>query len=188
MRSAPSAGWPAQALLRRYQPHGEPETADVRQARELAAAASDPWLRTIPLHLTASALVVHPDSGRMLLRWHVRQQAWLHTGGHGDPGETDPVAIALREAQEETSLPDLAPWPDAQLLHVAVVPVPASTREPAHQHGDLRFVFATAQPGAAQPETPAAPLRWLAPGDALALTTEANFRETITRAQRLLAG
>jgi 8-oxo-dGTP pyrophosphatase MutT (NUDIX family) len=185
MRSAPT---PVQALLGRYRPHGEAEAADVGRLRDLASTAPDPWLRSLPLHLTASALVVHPGSGRVLLRWHQRQQAWLQVGGHGDPGESDPLAIALREALEETGLPDLEPWPDARLRHAAIVGVPASDREPAHQHADLRFVLATQTPEAARAESPDAPLRWLSPSDALQLTTQDNLRETISRARRLLAG
>jgi 8-oxo-dGTP pyrophosphatase MutT (NUDIX family) len=188
MRSVPPPGEPVAELLARYQPQGDAEAADAGRARELTSTARDPWLRSLPLHLTASALVVHPASGRLLLRWHQRQQAWLQVGGHGDPGESDPLAIALREAAEETGLPDLEPWPDASLRHVAIVAVPASDREPAHHHADLRFVLATQQPESARAESEDAPLRWLAPGDALRLTTEANFRETISRVWRLLDG
>ena len=45
------------------------------------------------MHVTGSALIVAPASGRVLLRWHPRQQAWLQVGGHGDPGELDPLGI-----------------------------------------------------------------------------------------------
>jgi 8-oxo-dGTP pyrophosphatase MutT (NUDIX family) len=175
-------------LLGRYRPQGAAEAADVDRVRALAEGADDPWLRSIPLHLTASALIVHPDSGRVLLRWHQRQQAWLQVGGHADPGESDPLAIALREAAEETGLTDLAPWPDAQLRHVVVVDVPPSRQEPAHQHADLRFVLATRTPDAARAENPEAPLRWLIPAEAHEVTSEANLRETLRRAARLLAG
>jgi 8-oxo-dGTP pyrophosphatase MutT (NUDIX family) len=188
MRSVHSSGDDALGLLSRYRPQTEAEAADLRRITDLARTAGDPWLRSLALHLTASALVVHPDSGRVLLRWHQRQQAWLQVGGHGDPGETDPLAIALREAREETGLADLEPWPDGQLRQVAIVPVPASDREPAHHHADLRFVLATRTPGAARAENPDAPLRWLSPRDACEATTEANFRDTIVRAQRLLGG
>jgi 8-oxo-dGTP pyrophosphatase MutT (NUDIX family) len=173
-------------LLGSYRPHGEAELRDVERVRALVSAEADPWLRSLPLHLTASALVVHPDSGRVLLRWHGRQQAWLQVGGHGDPGESDPLAIALREAGEETGLADLAPWPDGQLRHVAVVSVPASRTEPAHEHADLRFVLATQEPAAARPETPDAPLRWLPARDAYEATSEDNLRETLSRVRLLL--
>lgn len=175
-------------LLDGYRPDGEAEVADLRRIRELTEGADDPWARSLlPLHVTASALVVHPPSGRVLLRWHQRQQAWLQVGGHGDPGESDALAIALREAREETGLADLVAWPDAGLCHVVVVPVPATGDEPAHEHADLRFVFATSTPGLAVAETMAAPLRWLTMDEAHGATSEANLRETLARAGLLLA-
>jgi 8-oxo-dGTP pyrophosphatase MutT (NUDIX family) len=145
-----SSGRPVLDLLDRFQPRGEAEAADVRRTREMAASTADPWLRSNPLHVTASAVIVHPDSGRVLLRWHQRQQAWLQVGGHGDPGESDPLAIALREAREESGLTDLEPWPDAELCQVAIVSVPANSEEPAHEHADVRFIFATRDPDAAR--------------------------------------
>jgi 8-oxo-dGTP pyrophosphatase MutT (NUDIX family) len=174
-------------LLSRYRPEGAAEAADVERVRGLAAGPADPWLRSAPCHLTASALIVHPDTGRVLLRWHQRQQAWLQVGGHADPGESDPLAIALREAAEETGLTDLVPWPDAQIRHVVIVPVPASRTEPAHQHADVRFVLATRSPEAAAPERPDAPVRWLPLREAVAATSEANLRETLARVGRLFA-
>jgi 8-oxo-dGTP pyrophosphatase MutT (NUDIX family) len=173
-------------LLREYQPEGETETADVARVRELAERTPDPYPRSLPLHVTGSALVVHPDSGRVLLRWHQRQQAWLQVGGHGDPGEDDPLSIARREAGEETGLTDLVPWPDPRLRHVVIVSVPAAGADPAHEHADVRFFLATRTPGAIVPEQPGAPLRWLTFAEARELITEANLRETVNRAERLL--
>jgi len=181
-----SSGCPVLDLLDRFQPRGEAEAADVRRTREMAASTADPWLRSNPLHVTASAVIVHPDSGRVLLRWHQRQQAWLQVGGHGDPGESDPLAIALREAREESGLTDLEPWPDAELCQVAIVSVPANSKEPAHEHADVRFIFATHHPDAVQVESPGAPLRWLPVREAAAATCEANLRDMLLRVQRLL--
>jgi 8-oxo-dGTP pyrophosphatase MutT (NUDIX family) len=175
-------------MLARYQPAGPAETADLAATLALTSTGADPWDRTSALHVTASALVVHPGSGRVLLRWHQRQQAWLQVGGHGDPGEHDVLAIALREAREETGLDDLRPWPDGRLRHVVIVSVPASPAEPAHQHADLRFILATDDPGAARPERPDAPLRWLSFDQARDLTAEPNLRESLARAQALLPG
>jgi 8-oxo-dGTP pyrophosphatase MutT (NUDIX family) len=170
-------------LLAGYQPEGPAEVADVARLTALAQTEPDErlWSRAVPLHVTASALVVHPASGRVLLRWHQRQQAWLQVGGHADPGESDPLAIALREAGEETGLTDLKPWPDERLRHVVIVPVPAGKGEPAHEHADLRFVFATEEPEAARPENPDAPFRWLTVAQAREATAEDNLRETLRR-------
>ena len=175
-------------LLGRYQPRDETEAADAGRVRTLVETAGDPWLRSAPLHVTASALVVHPASGRVLLRWHQRQRAWLQVGGHADPGESDPFAIALREAREETGLTDLVAWPDAEIRQVVIVPVPAGRREPAHEHADVRFTLATSTPESARAESPAAPLRWLVPQEAREVTSEANLGEMLSRVQRLLAG
>ena len=173
-------------LLDGYRPQGGAETADIQRVRALTQAAADPYRRDLPLHVTASALIVHPPTARVLLRWHQRQQAWLQVGGHADPGESDPLAIALREATEETGLTDLVPWPDAQVRQVAVVSVPANSSEPAHEHADVRFVLATSTPDAVRPESPDAPLRWLSLAQAREATSEANLREALTRLERLL--
>lgn len=174
-------------LLAGYRPHGEIETADLARIRRMLEATDEPWSRAIPLHVTASAMIVHPETERVLLRWHARQQAWLQVGGHGDPGETDPLEIALREAAEETGLTDLKPWPDASLVHLAIVSVPAKGDEPAHEHADLRFVLATGSPDAVRPETPDAPLRWLSLDEARQNNHEPNVHETLARVRTLFA-
>jgi 8-oxo-dGTP pyrophosphatase MutT (NUDIX family) len=179
---------PLAAVMAGYQPEGDAEQADVDRIAALLKTTSDPWVRSSPLHVTGSALIVHPASGRVLLRWHQRQQAWLQVGGHGDPGEADPLAVALREGQEETGLSDLRPWPTAQLRHAVVVPVPAGNGEPAHEHADLRFVLATNTPDQVVAENETAPLRWLEIGDAVQETSEANLRETLHRVRQLMAG
>jgi 8-oxo-dGTP pyrophosphatase MutT (NUDIX family) len=173
-------------LLDRYRPEDEAEAADVRRVRALIEATDDPWRRDLPLHVTASALIVHPPTARVLLRWHQRQQAWLQVGGHGDPGESDPLAIATREAQEETGLADLTPWPDGAIRHVVIVSVPAGKGEPAHEHADVRFFMATQAPDAVRAENAHAALRWLSLAAARDLTSEPNLIQTLARMERLL--
>jgi 8-oxo-dGTP pyrophosphatase MutT (NUDIX family) len=130
--------------------------------------------------------VLHPPTQRVLLRWHVRLGRWLQVGGHGDPGERDPLSIALREAAEETGLTDLVPWPDAALLHAVVCRVPASAAEPEHEHADLRYLLATGQPEAVRPENEQSPLRWLSLDEARGEAAGNNLSLTIDRAAALL--
>jgi 8-oxo-dGTP pyrophosphatase MutT (NUDIX family) len=184
------SGDPVIAALTDYHPVTEGEASDLARIRRLAVEG-DPWSRSSALHLTASALVVDPATGRVLLRWHDRMQSWLQVGGHGEAGETDPFAIARREAEEETGLSDLTAWPDFQrplLVHAVIVPVPASGSEPAHHHADLRYLLATRHPSMARPESDAAPLRWLSPAEALAEIDEDNLRITVGRAADIAAG
>ena len=173
-------------VLTRYQAAGQTETADLERMRRLAADVRDPWSRSLRLHFTGSALVVHPASRRVLLRWHVRHGLWLQVGGHGDPGETDPLEIALREAGEETGLTDLVPWPDAELRHVVICQVGKSAAEPAHEHADLRYVLATQDPDAISPEDEHSPLRWLTIDEGRALVGANNLGQTLDRVERLL--
>ena len=176
------------AALVAYVPRSREEARDLDRVRALIGGS--PWDRATPLHTTGSALIVHPESRRVLLRWHERQRAWLQVGGHGDPGEDDPFAIALREAEEETGLADLAAWPvgdDPLPVHLVVVPVPAGKGEPVHEHADLRYVLATSVPDSARPETPTAPMRWLSFEDAHELTQEESLRETLRRVEELFS-
>jgi 8-oxo-dGTP pyrophosphatase MutT (NUDIX family) len=163
------------------------EAADVERVHALLHTEPDPWSRDCALHLTASAVIVHPPTRRVLLRWHPRLERWLQVGGHGDPGEHDPLVVALREAVEETGLADVRPWPTDELVHVAVVPVPARGDEPAHEHADLRYVLATDTPDAARAEHPQAPLRWLSISDALAVAGSDQLAEVLRRVADLFA-
>ena len=176
------------ALLDAYVPAGDVETADLARLRSVARAGSDLCSRTEPLHVTGSALVVHPPTRRILLRWHERMQRWLQVGGHFDPGEPDPLAVARREAEEETGLHDLvvAPATGGWPVQVVVVPVAPGGGEPEHEHADVRYVLVTDEPEGATPESDGAPLRWLTIDDALAEVHEDNLRVLIARAAHLL--
>jgi 8-oxo-dGTP pyrophosphatase MutT (NUDIX family) len=172
--------------LDEYDTRDDTERDHVARIRALEPARA--WNRSEPLHVTASALVTHPATRRVLLRWHERMQSWLQVGGHGDRGETDPFAIASREAWEETGLADLRAWPDPSrpvLLHVVVVPVPPRGDDPAHEHADFRYLLATDAPDAIAQEHDAAPLRWCTVDQARALIAEDNLCTTIARAEAL---
>jgi 8-oxo-dGTP pyrophosphatase MutT (NUDIX family) len=171
------------AVLDHYRPRSDQEAADVERIRQVARGG-DAWSRSTLLHVTGSAVVVHPATRRVLLRWHERMQAWLQVGGHADPGETHPFSIALREAREETGLTDLVAWPDADApapIQVVVVPVPAGKGEPPHQHADVRYALATARPENATPETQTAELRWLHLEEAVKNVAEDNLRVCLLR-------
>jgi 8-oxo-dGTP pyrophosphatase MutT (NUDIX family) len=168
--------------LDRYSATSEQEGLDLERIRE-AAKYRDVFSRSAELHVTASALVVHPSTRRVLLRWHPKMQRWMQVGGHFDPGETDPYAVALREAREETGLQDLTSiTAGATPVQVVIVPVPTFGNEPAHEHADVRYVLTTEHPEAVTPENAAARLRWLSFEDASAEVDEQNLREFLARA------
>ena len=177
------------SVLDAYRPGSDEELRDVQRVRELARSG-DAWSRSLPVHVTGSAVVVHPPTRRVLLRWHERMQGWLQVGGHADPGEVDPYAIALREAREETGLEDLVPWPVAdepRVMQVAIVPVPAGKGEPFHHHADIRYALATATPERIRAESDTAHLAWLSIDEALRLVGQDNLRTCLGRIEALFA-
>lgn len=116
-----------------------PAALDAVRARVLALcdATADPLDRaTLPDHLTASAVVVAPGRGALLLH-HRKLGRWFQPGGHVD-GDGNLLAAACREAAEETGLADLRPVLPAVDLDVHDVPYPDGS---FHVHHDLRFLL-----------------------------------------------
>jgi 8-oxo-dGTP pyrophosphatase MutT (NUDIX family) len=60
-----------------------------------------------PDHLTAGTLVHSPDGREVLLNLHRKARRWFAFGGHIEPGDETVAGAALREAVEESGIPDL---------------------------------------------------------------------------------
>lgn len=143
-------------------------------------------------HVTGSALVVSSDGSKVLLLLHRKLNKWLQLGGHSD-GNPDPMAVAKREAHEESGLAELYPFPwhrsfenlsicqqipDYETLpfDLDIHEIPARKSEAAHLHFDVRFLF---QAGASHdliPNEEAKDLRWLSLDEAVQLTNERSMR------------
>lgn len=90
-------------------------------------------------HLTGSAFVVDAAREWVLLTHHRKLDRWLQPGGHAD-GEADLLAVALREAREETGVAALLPMA-SEVFDVDRHRIPARAGEPAHWHHDVRFLL-----------------------------------------------
>lgn len=62
-------------------------------------------------HITASALVIDPSRGRVLLTLHKKLRMWLQMGGHCEPADETLAAAGLREATEESGVAGLSLLP-----------------------------------------------------------------------------
>ena len=89
-------------------------------------------------HVTGSAWVVDSTGSRVLLTHHRKLGKWLQLGGHSD-GDPDTLAVAMREAREESGL-EVEPI-SGSVLDVDIHSIPAWKGEPAHLHYDVRFAF-----------------------------------------------
>ncbi len=92
-----------------------------------------------PGHLTGSAWIVSPDRTQTLLTHHLKLDKWLQLGGHAD-GDADLLAVALREALEESGLVGLRALSRA-IFDVDRHWIPPRKADPGHHHYDLRFAF-----------------------------------------------
>ncbi|MCX5267100.1 NUDIX hydrolase [Streptomyces sp. NBC_00199] len=77
----------------------------------LAARPDGVWKACADGHITASALVIDPERGRVLLTLHKKLRMWLQTGGHCEPGDATLAGAALREGTEESGMPGLSLLP-----------------------------------------------------------------------------
>lgn len=164
---------------------GDKRTAEsARRTLGLLRTSSAPFSRSEfdPGHVTASALVVSPDRGRVLLIHHERLGRWLQPGGHLEPNDVTAAAAARRELREETGLmiPDDR---GAVLVAVDVHRIPAARGEPEHWHHDLMFYFPL-RDGVALPEDGPA-VRWCALGDLEGLGADLAVQRGVARALEL---
>lgn len=144
-------------------------------------------------HITASGLVLSPDRRWVLMAWHLIYRSWAWTGGHAD-GEKNLLAVALREAAEETGVTGLVPLrEDPASLEVLTVRrhQKRGKEVAAHLHLNLSFLLIAPREGqhlAARPEEnngvawlPAAELdRWCSEEEMLPV-----YHRLITRAEEM---
>ncbi|WP_431999608.1 NUDIX hydrolase [Streptomyces sioyaensis] len=89
-------GWPA--------PSPAQEKLRLTYLDHLAAHEDGMWKPCKEGHLTASALVIDPTGGRVLLTLHRKLKMWLQMGGHCEPEDASLAEAALREAREESGI------------------------------------------------------------------------------------
>lgn len=93
----------------------------------------------LPGHITGSSWIIDRTGKYALLTHHAKLNRWLQPGGHAD-GQEDVMAVAQREAYEETGLISLDPVMHT-IFDLDIHPIPARGDFPAHLHYDIRFLF-----------------------------------------------
>jgi 8-oxo-dGTP pyrophosphatase MutT (NUDIX family) len=174
----------ARALVAAYVPPDAAQAAERARILAFCDAHADALLRTcVPGHLTASALVVDARGERALMTHHRKLDRWLQLGGHVD-GDGHLARSALREACEESGIPDLLVEPEPFDLDVHTIPA-RRTRdgvlEPEHLHLDVRFVV-HAPPGAREVVSDEShALAWVAPQDLARHVADESVRRLFRR-------
>lgn len=126
------------ALLAAYRTQWPEESATVDRFDRFVDTHPDCFHRSCRTgHITGSAWIVDTSGDRVLLAHHRKLGLWLQPGGHCD-GDPDTLAVALREAREESGLEVRAL--DESIFDIDIHPIPTRGDEPAHHHFDVRFL------------------------------------------------
>lgn len=148
-----------------YRPCNEQEARD----RELLLLAIDrletPLTRENPFaHFTASAWIVNPARTHALMAWHNLYNSWSWTGGHAD-GDSDLLAVALREAREETGIQRVSPV-SPEIFSVEILTVNSHVKRgrfvSSHLHLNVTYLLEAddRQPLRSKPDENSA-VRWM---------------------------
>lgn len=160
------------------------EAAHLAHMRQLCESVADPFARTTfsPGHFTASAFVLSPSRDALLLIFHGKLLRWLQPGGHIEVGDEDVLAAALREVREEVGITDLTVEQTAP-FDLDVHQIPANSREPAHAHYDLRFLF-RANSTAFQAGSDAKDARWVPLDEITAALADDSVMRVVAKLRR----
>lgn len=127
------------ALLRAWTaPDGRQEEQRRRYLAHLEQRPDGLARTCAPAHVTASALVLSADGERVLLTLHAKAQAWFQMGGHCEADDRSLPGAALREAVEESGVPELVLDPSPVQLDAH--PVEFCHRDRTVEHLDVRFL------------------------------------------------
>ena len=137
----------------------------------LAAHPDGMWKACEAGHVTASALVVEPEHGRVLLTLHKKLGMWLQMGGHCEPGDATLADAAMREATEESGIRGLTLLPGGPVrLDRHAIPAPC------HWHLDVQYAALAPAGAVEQISEESLDLRWFAYDDVADVADESVVR------------
>ncbi len=168
-----------------YRPCCEQEERDKALILSFLAAHDDAFLRTNRVaHMTASAWVVNPARDKVLMVYHRLYDSWAWTGGHAD-GETDLLAVALRECREETGAAHVRPVSE-DIYSLEILTVEGHEKRgqyvPSHLHLNLTYLLEADDKDTLQIcEAENSGVRWFPLDEALTAPSEPWMIERIYR-------
>jgi 8-oxo-dGTP pyrophosphatase MutT (NUDIX family) len=172
------------AMLARYVPIDEHDEAQRRQIEAFVRRHPDCFERScVPGHLTGSAWLLDSAGQRVLLTHHRKLDRWIQLGGHAD-GQADLLAVALREAREESGIADIRPV-SGEIFDLDVHEIPARPDEPAHLHFDIRFLLQVHGDNQFSVSDESHDLAWFTPDELILLDVDEAVRRMCRKWQML---
>ena len=131
---------PLLELLTAYNPTAPEEIASKLKIINFVQQHPDCFERSLAIgHITASSWLLSKHESQALLMHHAKLDKWLQLGGHCD-GNSDVLAVAIKEAQEESGIEAIQPLHEG-IFDLDIHTIPANSREQAHDHYDIRFLL-----------------------------------------------
>lgn len=130
--------------LTQYQPYNEQEERDKAVMLSLLDAKPDIYTRENPVaHMTASAWLLNKTHDKVLMIYHNIYHSWSWTGGHAD-GDRDLLAVAKREAEEETGVTDIKAVTE-DIFSIEILTVDGHEKRgayvPSHLHLNVTYLL-----------------------------------------------
>lgn len=129
--------------IKRYEPCNEQEEKDKKVMLHCLDSFEDILTRDNEIaHVTSSAFIVNKTRDKVLMIHHNIYNSWSWTGGHAD-GEDDLLAVAIREAREETGVKNIRTI-TSDIFALDVLPVLAHVKRgkyvSAHLHLSIAYL------------------------------------------------
>ena len=169
--------------IRAYRPCCEQEERDKALMLDFLAKNPDAISReNLAAHLTASVWAVNAARDKVLMVYHKIYDSWSWIGGHAD-GESDLLAVALRECREETGAEHVRPVSE-EIFSLEVLTVDGHEKRgvyvPSHLHLNLTYLVEVDGADELRPcEAENSGVRWFTPEEAFAASTEPWFVERV---------
>jgi 8-oxo-dGTP pyrophosphatase MutT (NUDIX family) len=142
MKTVQNPSRPLINLLEQYLPSDLHEQECKKRMLTLIKEHEDCFKRSLETgHFTGSAWLLNQDETKALLTHHTKLNLWLQLGGHCD-GDKDVLAVALKEAQEESGIEQIEAI-DTTIFDIDIHSIPQFKQQKEHYHYDIRFLLRT---------------------------------------------
>ena len=169
--------------IKKYQPFNEQEEMDKALILNWIETQENAFSRENTVaHMTASAWVVNKERNKVLMVYHNIYNSWSWLGGHAD-GETDLLAVAVREVKEEAGITNVRPVSD-EIFSLESLTVDGHVKKgryvSSHLHLYVTYLLeADSEEAVSVKADENSGVAWFAPGEALKKSTEPWFVEHV---------
>ena len=153
-------------LLKSYIPEDPTEVSFKKQFIEFVCQNKECFDRSLEIgHVTASCLLLNREGSHALLMHHFKLDNWFQLGGHCD-GDSDVVAVAIKEATEESGIKNIQ-CINPSIFDIDIYLIPANAKDKEHYHYDVRFLLQAFEDDTVVQNKESKSLLWVAKEDPL---------------------